>query len=136
MVLRFQSLQFRFQVFVAHFFPTILHPPPQESCSRGANAKTETVTAYNPVTGEVAWQGEHPSRTNIGSSGNLATAGDVVFQGSDTGDFYGLDARAGRQLFRYSSPKGIRASPLTYQVHGKQFVAVVATSTILTFGLP
>jgi glucose dehydrogenase len=97
---------------------------------------TETVTAYNPVTGEVAWQEEHPSRTNIGSAGNLATAGDVVFQGSDTGDFYSLDARAGGQLFRYSSPKGIRASPITYQVNGKQYVAVVATNTILTFGLP
>jgi glucose dehydrogenase len=97
---------------------------------------TETVTACTPATGEVAWQEEHPSRTNIGSAGNLATAGDVVFQGSDTGDFYGLDARSGRQLFKYSSPKGIRASPLTYQVNGKQYVAVVATSSILTFGLP
>ena len=36
--------------------------------------------------------------TGIGSAGNLATAGDLVFQGSDTGDFYAFDARTGRQL--------------------------------------
>src|SRR5439155_13040835 len=37
---------------------------------------TETVTAYNPATGEVAWQAVHGSRTNIGSAGSLVTAGD------------------------------------------------------------
>jgi glucose dehydrogenase len=94
---------------------------------------TETVTAYNPATGEVVWQEEHGSRSNIGSAGNLVTAGDLVFQGSDTGDFYALDARSGTQLFKYTDRRSIRASPLTYQVNGKH---VIATNTILTFGLP
>jgi outer membrane protein assembly factor BamB len=97
---------------------------------------TETVTAYNPATGERAWQEEHPSRTNIGSAGNLVTGGDVVFQGSDRGDFYALDARSGRQLFKYTAKLGIRASPLTYQINGRQYVSVVASNTILTFGQP
>ena len=30
----------------------------------------------------------------------------------------------------------IRASPLTYQVNGTQYISVVATNTVLTFGLP
>lgn len=97
---------------------------------------TQTVTAYNPVTGELVWQAEHPSRSNIGSPGNLATAGDLVFQGSDTGDMYAFDARNGSQLFRYTGARGIRASPLTYEVGGKQYVAVVATNTVLAFALP
>jgi quinoprotein glucose dehydrogenase len=97
---------------------------------------TETVSAYNPVTGGQVWQEEHSSRTNIGSAGNLVTAGDIVFQGSDTGEFFALDARSGRELFKFTAAQGIRASPLTYRANGKQYVAVVASSTILTFGLP
>jgi glucose dehydrogenase len=97
---------------------------------------TETVTAYNPGTGELVWQEEHPSRTNIGSAGNLVTGGDVVFQGSDTGDFYALDARSGKQLFRFTGQRSVRASPLTYRVNGRQYVTVVASSAVLTFGLP
>ena len=97
---------------------------------------TETVTAYHPGTGELVWQAEFPTRSSIGSAGNLATAGDLVFQGSDTGDFYGFDARSGTQLFKFTAPRSIRASPVTYQVNGKQYVAIVATNAVLTFALP
>jgi PQQ-dependent dehydrogenase (methanol/ethanol family) len=96
---------------------------------------TETVTAYNPGTGELVWQHEHPSRTNIGSAGNLVTAGDVLFQGSDTGEFFALDARSGQELFKTTVPRSIRASPMTYRVNGKQYVALVASTTIHAFGL-
>jgi PQQ-dependent dehydrogenase (methanol/ethanol family) len=96
----------------------------------------ETVTAFNPATGDLVWQEEHPSRSSIGSAGNLVTAGDVVFQGSDSGDFYAIDARSGKQLFKHTVKRGIRASPVTYQVNGKQYVSVVATNTVVTFGLP
>ncbi len=97
---------------------------------------SETVTAYNPVTGDLVWQEEHPSRSSIGSGGNVVTAGDVVFQGSDTGDFYAIDARSGKQLFKHTIANGIKGSPLTYQVNGKQYVSVIATSTVVTFALP
>ena len=97
---------------------------------------SETVTAYNPVTGDLVWQEEHPSRTSIGSAGNLATAGDVLFQGADTGDFFAIDARSGKVLFKHTLPSGIRASPLTYQANGQQYVSIVATNTVATFGLP
>jgi quinohemoprotein ethanol dehydrogenase len=97
---------------------------------------SETVTAYDPATGELVWQTQHPSRTNIGSAGNLVTAGDIVFQGSDTGAFYGLDANSGRPLFTYTGKAGIRASPLTFRLNGTQYVTVVASNSVLTFGLP
>jgi PQQ-dependent dehydrogenase (methanol/ethanol family) len=97
---------------------------------------TETVTAYNPATGDLVWQDEHPSRSSIGSAGNLATAGDLIFQGSDTGDFYAFDARTGKQLFKHTARRGIRASPITYAVNGKQYVSFMATNTIVTLALP
>jgi quinoprotein glucose dehydrogenase len=120
---------------------------------------TETVTAYNPATGDLVWQDEHPSRSSIGSAGNFVTAGDLVFQGSDTGEFYAFDARTGKVLFQTNTQRalssnagststsgvdnagpnfrsGVRASPLTFQANGRQYVSVVATGSVLTFGLP
>jgi quinohemoprotein ethanol dehydrogenase len=99
-------------------------------------ADIETVTAYEPATGALVWQKEHPTRSGIGSSGNLATAGDLVFQGSDTGDFYAFNARSGERLFKYTAERAIRANPITYRVNGKQYITIVATSAILTFALP
>jgi PQQ-dependent dehydrogenase (methanol/ethanol family) len=97
---------------------------------------TETVTAYDPATGEQMWQTVLPANSPISSTGNLVTAGDIVFQGTGPGAFYALDARSGKQLFKFMAKRRIGASPLTYQVNGKQYVAVIATDTILTFGLP
>ena len=97
---------------------------------------TETVTAYDPATGDLAWQQVLPADSPISSSGNVATAGDVVFQGTTVGRFYAFDARSGDQLFLYAANRPIRASPLTYQVNGMQYISVVATNTVLTFGLP
>lgn len=108
---------------------------PQRSKEVGMS-DTETVTAYHPGTGELAWQREHPTRSSIGSSGNLATAGDLIFQGSDTGDFHAYHARSGEPLFKYTAPRSIRSNPITYRVNGKQYIAIIATNTILTFGLP
>jgi quinohemoprotein ethanol dehydrogenase len=97
---------------------------------------TETVSAYHPGTAELVWQHEAPSRSGIGSAGNIATAGDLVFQGSDTGEFYALDARSGRQLFTHTAARAIRASPMTYKANGRQYVTIVASNMVLTFGLP
>ncbi len=97
---------------------------------------TDTVSAYDPATGEQVWQQVLPADSPIGASGNLVTAGDLVFQGTRVGEFYAFDARSGERLFLFKAPRPIRASPLTYQVNGKQYVSVVATNTVLTFGLP
>ena len=95
-----------------------------------------TVSAYSPASGEQVWQRELPARSSIGASGNMVTAGDLVFQGVEDGGFYALDARTGETLFRFEAPRTIRASPLTYEVNGKQYVTVVATNTVITLALP
>ena len=114
------------------------HTESFEEMSRVAPAYTPsvTVTAYDPATGEESWQTVLPAVSSIGSSGNLVTAGDVVFQGTDSGAFYALDALSGAELFVYEAPRSIRSSPLTYQVDGKQYVSVVATTAVLTFSVP
>jgi len=95
-----------------------------------------TVTAYDPVTAEMVWQQTAPTSSTIGASGNLATSGDLVLQGTDIGEVYAFDARTGDQLFVYQHNRPIRASPLTYQVNGKQFISVVSSNDVLTFALP
>ena len=52
------------------------------------------------------------------------------------GEFYAFDARSGEELFLYTHNRPIRASPLTYQVNGKQYISVVSTNNVLTFALP
>ena len=95
-----------------------------------------TVSAYDPLTGEQEWQQVLPAESSIGASGNMVTAGNLVFQGVEDGGFYALDARTGEELFRFDAPRGIRASPMTYQVDGTQYVTVVATDTVVTLALP
>lgn len=95
-----------------------------------------TVSAYDPVTGEQEWQQVLPAQSSIGASGNMVTAGNLVFQGVEDGGFYVLDAETGEELFRFDAPRPIRASPLTYQVNGTQYVTVVATNTVVTLALP
>ena len=95
-----------------------------------------TVSAYDPVTGAQAWQQVLPALSSIGASGNMVTAGNLVFQGVEDGGFYALDARTGEELFRFDAPRGIRASPMTYQIDGRQYVSVVATNTVVTLALP
>jgi alcohol dehydrogenase (cytochrome c) len=91
------------------------------------------VGAYDPLTGNLVWHVELPGWTN---SGSLATAGDLVLQGLGDAGLYALDARTGRTLFTYDDANGIRASPITYRVNGKQYVAVVATTRIVVLALP
>ena len=95
-----------------------------------------TVSAYNPITGEQPWQAVLPATSAIGASGNMVTAGNLVFQGVENGGFYALNAETGETLYRYDAPRPIRASPMTYQVDGKQYVTVVATNTVVTLALP
>ena len=97
---------------------------------------TTTLTAYEPASGEEAWQQVFPALTTIGASGNLATGGDLVFQGADDGAFYAFHAETGELLFQHQARRPVRSSPMTYQVNGKQYVTVIATDTVLTFALP
>lgn len=91
------------------------------------------VGAYEPVSGRLVW---HTELTGSASSGSLATSGDLVFQGVGAEGLYALDARDGKVLFRYQDKSGVRASPLTYVAHGKQFIAVAATNKIVALALP
>ena len=95
-----------------------------------------TVSAYDPATGELVWQQHAPTASAIGASGNLVTAGDLVLQGTDVGGVFAYDAGTGEVRFSFQHNRAIRASPMTYAVNGKQYIAVVASNDVLAFALP
>jgi glucose dehydrogenase len=88
-------------------------------------------------TGEVAWEIPQTGPVILKTwSGVLATAGGLVFYGDPNGAFVAVDERKGKTLWHFDTNVGMKASPMTYAVGGKQFVAVAAGSVFLCFGLP
>jgi len=70
-----------------------------------------------------AWEIEHPAFWN---GGLLTTAGNLLFQGTGDGRFVAYAADTGRILWAVPTLVGIIAPPVTYEVDGEQYVAVMA----------
>jgi PQQ-dependent dehydrogenase (methanol/ethanol family) len=102
-----------------------------------------TFTAINLNTGKRAWQVkmEQPMM-----GGALATAGNLVFTGEGNGHFDAFDARTGKQLWTFQAGAGCNAPPVSYELDGKQFIAVACGgnfqlgyplgNSVLVFSLP
>jgi glucose dehydrogenase len=73
--------------------------------------------------GRIRWQVKTPDPL-VG--GVLATAGDVLFTGEGNGNFSAFHARTGERLWQFNCGAGVNAPPVTYQIDGKQYVAVAA----------
>lgn len=59
-------------------------------------------------------------------AGVLATRSGLVFTGDQLGFLYAADAKTGKVLWRYQTGSGINASPVTYEIGGKQYVAILS----------
>jgi len=90
--------------------------------------------AIDIQSGKIAW--ELPIIWTRGFGGLMSTAGNLVFYGDESGALAAVDARTGKPLWHFHTNQPWRASPMTYTVGGKQYVAVAAASTILAFALP
>jgi len=87
-----------------------------------AAAMTGALVAFDPVTGTVKWKVPQETPTN---GGTLATAGNLVFQGTALGEFRAYAADTGKQLWSFPAQSGILAAPMTYMIDGEQYVAVM-----------
>ncbi|HTL95936.1 MAG TPA: PQQ-binding-like beta-propeller repeat protein [Gemmatimonadaceae bacterium] len=83
-------------------------------------------SAVDLKTGNVAWK-DSVSKPII--SGVLATAGGVVFTGSSDKQLIAYDAHSGRKLWSWKTDAAVNAPPITYEVNGKQYVAVAVTGS-------
>jgi glucose dehydrogenase len=106
------------------------------------------LTAIDTSTGNVAWQTplgiteQLPAgKQNTGRpvlAGPIVTASGLLFIAStDDNRFRAFDAKTGRQLWVTTLERRGNANPVTYQGrNGRQYVAVVATDTMMVYTLP
>jgi alcohol dehydrogenase (cytochrome c) len=86
------------------------------------------VQAIDLTTGKTLWKARHRAPQ---SAGVLATAGGLVFSGSIDREFRAHDAATGKVLWQTRLNDVPSAAPITYEVNGKQYVAM-----IVGFGSP
>ena len=93
-----------------------MYPPPGET-------NMGNFIAWDARTGKIVW-----SDTEQFSvwSGALATAGNVVFYGTLEGYLKAVDAKTGKELYKFKTPSGIIGNVMTYEHGGKQYVAVLS----------
>jgi quinoprotein glucose dehydrogenase len=106
------------------------------------------LTAINTSTGEIAWQiplgitdqlppeKQHTGRPLL--AGPIVTASGLVFIAStDDNRFRAFDVKTGKELWVTRLERRGNANPITYRGrNGRQYVAVVATDSVLVYALP
>ncbi len=98
---------------------------PQDAPTKAALLATVRgyLQARDPITQKVVWSVPHDSSWN---GGVLSTAGDLVVQGNAMGELVAYDARNGEKLWSFQAQTGVVAPPMSYEVNGEQYIAVVA----------
>ena len=79
--------------------------------------------AWDAKTGKIVWS--LPERFSVWS-GALATAGGVVFYGTLEGYLKAVDAKTGKELYKFKTPSGIIGNVTTYEHGGKQYIAILS----------
>jgi quinoprotein glucose dehydrogenase len=107
------------------------------------------LVAVNLRTGAIQWNvplgtfGGAPGSPQLG--GPIVTAGGLVFIGATLDRaFHAFDVETGRELWTTTLPAGARATPMTYEAGGRQFVVIAAGGSdvwgtgdaIIAFALP
>jgi PQQ-dependent dehydrogenase (methanol/ethanol family) len=93
-----------------------MYPPPGEN-------NMGNFIAWDGKTGKIVWS--DPEQFSVWS-GALATAGGVVFYGTLEGYLKAVDAKTGKELYKFKTPSGIIGNVMTYEHGGKQYVAVLS----------
>jgi PQQ-dependent dehydrogenase (methanol/ethanol family) len=78
--------------------------------------------AWDPINKKKAWG--IPQKFPI-PGGAMTTAGNLMFYGNLEGTFNAVDAKTGASVWSTKTTSGVSAAPMTYEVEGKQYVAIV-----------
>jgi len=81
------------------------------------------IKAIDPANKKVVWELQSPLPL---FSGMLVTKGGVLFTGDQRGRVLALDAKTGKSLWSFQTGSAINASPITYELDGKQYVAILS----------
>jgi quinoprotein glucose dehydrogenase len=106
------------------------------------------LAAVNANTGDIVWQvplglteALPEAKRNTGDSGSAGptvTAGGLVFIGATNDSrFRAFESKTGKELWVTRLERVANANPISYQGRsGKQYVAIVASDTLVAFALP
>ena len=82
--------------------------------------------AWDPVAQKEVWFNKDDLPFN---GGTMTTTTGLVFAGDIKGTFRAMDAKTGKELWKFNAGSGISAAPISYTLDGKQYVAVVSGRT-------
>ena len=101
-----------------------------------ADPPAKVLRAINVENGTIAWEIPLSGPPERNYSGVLSTAGGLLFFGETSGGFAAVDAKTGKYLWHFEAGEPWKASPMTYKVNGRQYVAIASGANILSFALP
>jgi PQQ-dependent dehydrogenase (methanol/ethanol family) len=104
-------------------------PANDTEASRIIKSFSGSLTAWDPVAKAPRWRVHHD---DVWNGGALATAGNLVFQGTNRGQLHAYRADNGDKLWSAEVQTGVHAPPMSYAVGGRQFIALsVGSGTAL-----
>jgi alcohol dehydrogenase (cytochrome c) len=90
--------------------------------------------AIDIQTGAIRWELPQPGPANSWG-GTLSTATGLVIFGEEGGALMAADAVTGKPLWSFPTNQSWHASPMTYSLDGKQYIAVEAGPNVIAFGI-
>jgi lanthanide-dependent methanol dehydrogenase len=93
-----------------------MFPPPGES-------NMGNFIAWDGKTGKIVWSDKEQFSV---WSGALATGGGLVFYGTLEGFLKAVDAKTGKELWKFKTPSGIIGNVTAYEHGGKQYIAILS----------
>jgi alcohol dehydrogenase (cytochrome c) len=95
----------------------------------------KSLLAFDLDTATFGWR--YPQSAGRSSAGGtMVTASGILFFGDNSESFEAVAAKTGKPLWHFNTGQVFHASPMSYAVNGKQFVAIAAGSDVFSFALP
>jgi alcohol dehydrogenase (cytochrome c) len=93
-----------------------------------------TIRALDYKTGKVVWN--HETGDGENGAGILTTAGHLLFSADNSGNLLALDPATGKTLWHLNAGGHLAASPMTYQLDGRQYLIAAVQDVLYAFALP
>jgi len=93
-----------------------------------------TMRAIDYRTGKVVWNHELGDSETL--AGILTTAGHLLFSADNSGNLLALDPATGKTLWHLNLGGRMDASPMTYELEGRQYLIIAVQDVLYAFALP
>ena len=92
------------------------------------------IKSIDTTTGNVIW--DYRIAQGSLAAGVLATSTGVLFSATAEGNLIALESKSGTPLWRMQTGSSTAASPISYSVNGKQYIAIASGMVLYSLALP